>query len=211
MSDNLQLGRGCVLKQHSSALNTEFGMNLFLKKAGADAPAILEQLGKYTRGKRKGTQKGFLVWLKVVEGGYDYQGGRGVLRGGSIEYRVTAHFGTSHENCEIHLENHKQRCKEIQDELDTIQQRIEKLEQSIKEDSATLDAGIPTDVLERLRANYPAMKDNYLEIVIWGGAINSDIEESKSDIEDLNKRSEALKEKLEYHKSKNTISTLKAD
>lgn len=100
---NLQHCRGCVLKPSSAALSEEFGLSLFLRKAGERAPAILEELGTYKSGPRKGKQKGFIHWLKVVEGGFDYQGGRGVLRGGCIEFRVAKEYGTQLADCDYDL------------------------------------------------------------------------------------------------------------
>ena len=78
-------GRACVVQEKVAALSSEFGMELFKRKFPTTAAQLLEELGTYTRGPRKGLPKGYVHWTKVVEGGWDYEAKR-VRYPGSGDY-----------------------------------------------------------------------------------------------------------------------------
>jgi hypothetical protein len=132
---NSQMGRGCKLVGYSAALHTEFGMQLFMRKANEDQIKILEELGTYTKGKNQGQQRGFIHWLKVVEGGFDYSiYNRGVLRGGSIEYRVTKEYGNIHDKCEYSLGG-----QSIKDQYAEVIVKIDEEIQSLESEISSID------------------------------------------------------------------------
>lgn len=81
------LGRGCVIKCSSAALSSEFGMKMLLNRFPNDAEKVLAKVGVYSRGPRKGLPRGYVVWEKVEEGGWDYNGG-GVIRPGTRNWNV---------------------------------------------------------------------------------------------------------------------------
>ena len=51
-------------------LNTEFGINLAIKRLGLTAEQIESIVGRYKKGKYAGQLKGKLVWCKVIAGGW---------------------------------------------------------------------------------------------------------------------------------------------
>ncbi|CAH7382237.1 hypothetical protein VCHA53O466_40437 [Vibrio chagasii] len=180
MSNNLQYGRGCVLKQYTAALNTDFGMNLFRKKAGDKADQILAELGTYQRGKRKGTQKGFLVWLKVVEGGFDYVGGRGVLRGGSIEYRVAKEYCTEHHLCEYHLDSQPTRLQAS--EIKHATQRIEFCNQEIESTNNLIAKGATKEAIDMLKESYSKDLSDKTLSTVWEAQLKLRIADLKEEL-----------------------------
>lgn len=166
--------RGCIKQFRFAALSEDFGMELFKKKAGVFADSILAELGTYSRGKRKGRQKGFIHWVKVVEGGFDYGDTHTVLRRGSFDYRVAKEFGVKHHECEYQLNFDEQR-KSLSDQLVADKQKLEEM-----------TAAIPNLELQLQRAIEKQFED------AWGDSI---VEASKdslanalSDIERLNRR-----------------------
>jgi hypothetical protein len=82
--------RGARVEHKSAALSGEFGMRMFEAKfPAAQRPLYLAKLGVYSRGLRKGMPRGYIHWIKVVEGGWDYSDKRrGVLRRGTYEWVV---------------------------------------------------------------------------------------------------------------------------
>lgn len=59
------------IKENSSFLNSEFAINLAIKKFNLADEAELESIvGRYKKGKYKGQLKGQLKWYKVIAGGY---------------------------------------------------------------------------------------------------------------------------------------------
>jgi hypothetical protein len=54
----------------SAYLNSEFGIDLAQKKLGLSEQEIVEIVGRYSRGKRKGQIRGRLAWFKVDAGGW---------------------------------------------------------------------------------------------------------------------------------------------
>lgn len=119
-------GRSCKIEYRSASLSESFGLELFKRKAGKHADRILAELGTYSKGKRQGKPRGFIHWIKVVEGGYDYYTGRGVLRKGSMDYRVTKEYGSEHHLCEYVLDFDKQKAELVKS--------IEEMETSLKEE-----------------------------------------------------------------------------
>lgn len=119
-------GRSCKIEYRSASLSESFGLELFKRKAGKHADRILAELGTYSKGKRQGKPRGFIHWIKVVEGGYDYCTGRGVLTKGSIDYRVTKEYGSEHHLCEYVLDFDKQKADLVKS--------IEEMETSLKKE-----------------------------------------------------------------------------
>jgi hypothetical protein len=75
-------------------LASDFGFNLFMRKAGAKADELLASLPKYVRGPKTGKPKGFICWLKVESGGWDFVYGNGVQKPGtSFGYKLASSFG----------------------------------------------------------------------------------------------------------------------
>lgn len=82
-------GRGAVVEYKCAALSTDFGLKMLEAKFPNEAKLYLAVLGVYSRGPRKGLPRGYIHWVKVVEGGWDYsRKQRGVMRPGCIEWRV---------------------------------------------------------------------------------------------------------------------------
>ncbi len=80
-------GRSAVSEDRSAALTGEFGMKILREKFPDIADEILIRLGVYSRGPRKGLQKGYVHWRKVTEGGWNYRLGF-VEFPGSSQWRV---------------------------------------------------------------------------------------------------------------------------
>ncbi|WP_415913341.1 hypothetical protein [Neptuniibacter sp. QD37_11] len=170
-------GRPCKLQKLTAALSTEFGIELFRKKAGKHADRILAEMGVYSHGKQKGQQKGFLHWIKVVEGGFDYSDQRrGVLRGGSIEYRVAKEYGTEHENCEIWLDFEERKAglikllpeaekhaEEICNQVTSVEKQLEQLLQRSPEEIEALEETYKA-ALEVLERQLTTAKDTVSQI-----------------------------------------------
>ncbi|MCY9865008.1 hypothetical protein OTK49_21050 [Vibrio coralliirubri] len=131
-------GRGCVKQKLSASLAEDFGLELFKKKAGSHAERILAELGTYSRGKRKGKQKGFIHWVKVVEGGFDYYGSRTVVYRGSSDYRVAKEFGYTHEDCEFVL-NFDHQHNVLVDALKGLQEKHDELDAETSKAKGLLD------------------------------------------------------------------------
>lgn len=108
----------CEVQVRVAALATDFGMDLFLKKAGDAAKEILEDFGTFTKGRNEGKSRGYIQWIKVIRGGYDYSIlNLGVVRGGSLGYRATKEMGVDYLSCDYDLEY----CKKVlQDEVERI-------------------------------------------------------------------------------------------
>jgi hypothetical protein len=71
----------------SAYLNSEFGIDLAQKKLGLSEQEIVEIVGRYTRGQRKGQIRGRVTWLKVEAGGWIT--GLGVVKPCSFGYALT--------------------------------------------------------------------------------------------------------------------------
>lgn len=80
-----------VIYSRSSALTEEFTRDLMRRKFGASlADAIMAELGTYTRGPRKGLQRGYLNWKKCEHGGWFKGDGVGrVVYPGTYGYTVS--------------------------------------------------------------------------------------------------------------------------
>lgn len=82
-------GRGAVCEHKAAALSSEFGLKMLNAKFPEGAKLYLAKLGTFSRGPRKGLPRGYIHWVKVVEGGWDYsRNARGVMRPGCIEWIV---------------------------------------------------------------------------------------------------------------------------
>lgn len=103
-------GRGAVVELRSAALSGEFGMTMLRAKFPDTADAILARLGVYSRGPRKGQPRGYIHWLKVVEGGYDYARRRVLSQRGAQEWRVLEN--ASNESRDIGAELANEAAKE---------------------------------------------------------------------------------------------------
>lgn len=175
--------RGCIKQFRFAALSEDFGMELFKKKAGAFADSILAELGTYSRGKRKGKQKGFIHWVKVVEGGFDYGDTNTVLRRGSFDYRVAKEFGVQHHECEYLLNFDDQR-KSLSVQLTETQQKIEEI---------TVE--IPKLERQLQRAVEKQSED------VWGDSLvkasKETLANALSDIDSLNRRVVVITNKID--------------
>lgn len=58
------------IAENYAYLNTEFGLNLAIKRLGLNAEQIENIVGRYKKGKYTGQLKGKLVWCKVIAGGW---------------------------------------------------------------------------------------------------------------------------------------------
>lgn len=86
-----RLGRSAVIEAKSAALSGEFGKQMLSAKFAKDADAIMAKLGVYSRGPRKGMQRGYVHWEKVIEGGFDYRSNRRyVVLPGTQDWSVRA-------------------------------------------------------------------------------------------------------------------------
>jgi len=85
---NSQLGRACELIERRAKLSSDFGLNLLKKKVSAERlEEILNEVGVLKSGPNAGKPRGYIVWNKILEGGFDYQKGR-ILRGGCVDFYV---------------------------------------------------------------------------------------------------------------------------
>lgn len=66
-------GRSAVIEIRMAALSTEFGMKMLHSKFPEQVNDIINRLGTYSRGPRKGMVRGYIHWEKVIEGGFDYR------------------------------------------------------------------------------------------------------------------------------------------
>jgi hypothetical protein len=53
-----------------AGLDTDFGRDFLFRRFPELAQHILDAFGTYTRGPRKGKQRGYIVWDKIVSGGW---------------------------------------------------------------------------------------------------------------------------------------------
>lgn len=60
------------ITEKSVYLNTDFGMDLAVKKLNMTEDEIVKIVGRYSKGKHKGEIKGKLIWFKIVEDGWFY-------------------------------------------------------------------------------------------------------------------------------------------
>lgn len=70
-----------------ASLDSDFGLNLAIKKLAVTQSDIDNLLGRYTKGKHKGKFKGCLVWDKTEVGGWD-RSTQSVIKPGSRNYRI---------------------------------------------------------------------------------------------------------------------------
>lgn len=77
-------------------LHSEFGEQMLARHFGPATQTILDAMPLFKRGKNKGKRKGFVQWLKVVEGGWSnnlpVDPHRGVVKPGTQFVRVTIGF-----------------------------------------------------------------------------------------------------------------------
>lgn len=78
-------------------LNTDFGLNLAMRRLELSQDDIEKIVGRYVRGKRKGQLRGKISWLKVDQGGwvktgpYDFE----AMRGTGFVARLKVTYGYS--------------------------------------------------------------------------------------------------------------------
>lgn len=120
-------GRSARYELKCASLSSDFGMKMLRAKFAADAELYLAKLGVYSRGPRKGLPRGYIHWVKVVEGGWDYnpRSGRGVMYPGCIEWAVresmspeSAYVDIPRDPTPYYARNEANRAKEEADELE---------------------------------------------------------------------------------------------
>lgn len=87
-----RLGRSFVVEAKAAALSGDFGVKMLRLKFPEQADKVLEELGTYSRGPRKGLPRGYIHWDKVSEGGWNYGHSSfpiGVVRPGSYNWCVS--------------------------------------------------------------------------------------------------------------------------
>lgn len=57
-------------RNFEASLSEEFGKQLALKKTGKTIEELTELMGVYKKGPRKGLIKGYITWMKLVQGGW---------------------------------------------------------------------------------------------------------------------------------------------
>lgn len=81
------------VERKAAALSGEFGLKFLRSRFGNEvAEMILEHFGTYSRGPRKGLNRGYIVWDKCTEGGWRRTDTGGyVQRRGVMGVRVGLH------------------------------------------------------------------------------------------------------------------------
>lgn len=100
----MALTQRCNFEIRQAYLNTDFGLELAVRRLGKTKEEIETLVGRYVKGKRKGELRGVLEWIKVTEGGwvktgpYDWESmqGRGFVVtaiGATFGYRIVTYRG----------------------------------------------------------------------------------------------------------------------
>lgn len=178
----MSIGQAAKVEKKIAQLSSDFGLALFMRKAGSEAEALLAKMGKYSKGKNAGKYKGCVVWLKVVAGGFDYSYSRKVVYPNtSFGYKLATDF----DNAMSHY-NECYDLTSVSEEKQALLNRISELETELAE--------LEKEIMKSQRYIKRCLECNDIEEAKEGESMLLDeLNRKASKIERLNKYNQDLK------------------